>query len=80
VAFSSRFGGKAGPASGVPVDGAGGGQLDGDSAEARLLAEFRPNQVPLGDRAAIRAGGIRIIPVTDDAKVLGLSTGPETVG
>ncbi len=63
-----RFGGKIGPTSGQPID-----------AEVEVLAlahdahqSFGPTTVPLGDCAAIRAGGVEVVLITNRTQALGL--------
>jgi microcystin degradation protein MlrC len=66
--FPLRFGGKIGPASGTPID-----------ATAEVLAlkrdcwqSFGPTQVPLGDCAAIRVGGVEVVLIEKRTQALGL--------
>jgi microcystin degradation protein MlrC len=63
-----RFGGKIAPASGTPID-----------ATVEVLAlkhdcwqSFGPTQVPLGDCAAIRVGGVEIVLIEKRTQALGL--------
>ena len=63
-----RFGGKTGPSSGQPID-----------AEVEVLAlaadahqSFGPTTVPLGDCAAIRAGCVEVVLITNRTQALGL--------
>ncbi len=63
-----RFGGKTGPASGQPIDA---------TVEVAALARdcwqrFGPTQVPLGDCAAIRIGGVETVLITNRTQALGL--------
>jgi len=66
--FPLRLGGKTGPASGPPVD-----------AMATVLAvkrdcwqSFGPTQVPLGDCAAVRVGGVEVVLISNRTQALGL--------
>jgi microcystin degradation protein MlrC len=66
--FPLRFGGKIGPASGQPVD-----------AQVRVIGlkrdgwqSFGPTQVPLGDCAAVRLGGIEVVLISNRTQALGL--------
>jgi microcystin degradation protein MlrC len=66
--FPLRFGGKIGPASGTPVDAM--------VTVARLARDcwqsFGPTQVPLGDCAAVRIGGVEVVLITKRTQALGL--------
>jgi microcystin degradation protein MlrC len=66
--FPLRFGGKIGPASGAPID-----------ARVRVVGlkedcwqSFGPTQVPLGDCAAVKVGGVEIVLITNRTQALGL--------
>ncbi len=66
--FDLRFGGKIGPTSGQPVD-----------AHVRVIGlkreawqGFGPTQVPLGDCAAVRVGGIEVVLISNRTQALGL--------
>ena len=66
--FPLRFGGKIGPTSGAPID-----------ATVRVVGlkrdcsqSFGPTQVPLGDCAAVRVGGVEIVLVSNRHQALGL--------
>ena len=65
--FPLRFGGKIGPASGTPVDAM--------VTVARLARDcwqsFGPTQVPLGDCAAVRIGGVEVVLITKRTQALG---------
>ncbi len=66
--FPLRFGGKTGPASGQPIDA---------TVEVIGLARdcwqgFGPTQVPLGDCAGVRVGGIDVVLITKRTQALGL--------
>ncbi|MBM3596565.1 MAG: M81 family metallopeptidase [Alphaproteobacteria bacterium] len=66
--FPLRFGGKIGPASNQPID-----------AKVKVIAlkrdcwqSFGPTQVPLGDCAAVRIGGVDVVLITNRTQALGL--------
>jgi len=66
--FPLRFGGKTGPASGQPIDA---------TVRVTGLAQdcwqsFGPTQVPLGDCACVRVGGIDVVLITKRTQALGL--------
>lgn len=66
--FPLRFGGKTAPASGAPIDA---------TVEVIGLARdcwqgFGPTRVPLGDCAAVRAGGVEVVLITKRTQALGL--------
>lgn len=66
--FPLRLGGKTGPASGQPVDA-----MVTVSALARdCWQSFGPTQVPLGDCAAVRIGGVEVVLITKRTQALGL--------
>jgi microcystin degradation protein MlrC len=66
--FPLRFGGKTGPASGNPVDA-----LVTVTGLARdCWQSFGPTQVPLGDCAAIRIGGVTVVLISNRTQALGL--------
>ncbi len=50
-----RFGGETGPASGLPIDA----EVTVTGLARDCWQSFGPTQVPLGDCAAVRAGGLR---------------------
>lgn len=66
--FPLRIGGKIGPASGQP--------LDADATVVGLARDcwqsFGPTQVPLGDCAAVRVGGVEVVLITKRTQALGL--------
>jgi len=66
--FPLRFGGKIGPASGAPVDAT--------VTVTRLARDcwqsFGPTQVPLGDCAAVRIGGVEVVLIANRTQALGL--------
>jgi microcystin degradation protein MlrC len=68
ASFPLRFGGKTGPTSGMPIDAT--------VAVAALRRDcwqsFGPTQVPLGDCAAVRVGGIEVALITKRTQALGL--------
>jgi microcystin degradation protein MlrC len=66
--FPLRFGGKTGPASGQPVDAL----VEVTSLARDCWQSFGPTQVPLGDCAAIRIGGIDVVLITKRTQALGL--------
>ena len=66
--FALRLGGKIGPSSGAPID-----------ARVKVIAlkrdcwqSFGPTQVPLGDCAGVRIGGIDVALITNRTQALGL--------
>ena len=66
--FPLRFGGKIGPASGSPVDAL----VEVRALKRECWQSFGPTQVPLGDCAAIRIGGIDVALITNRTQALGL--------
>ena len=63
-----RFGGKIGPTSGQPVDGL----VEVIGLVRDSWQSFGPTQVPLGDSAAIRLGGIEVVLISNRTQALGL--------
>jgi microcystin degradation protein MlrC len=63
-----RFGGKIGPASGQPVDA----QVTVIGLKRDGWQSFGPTQVPLGDCAAVRLGGIEVVLISNRTQALGL--------
>jgi microcystin degradation protein MlrC len=63
-----RFGGKIGPASGQPVDA----QVTVIGLARDAWQSFGPTQVPLGDCAAVRLGGIEVVLISNRTQALGL--------
>ena len=66
--FPLRIGGKIGPASGQPLDA---------MVEVRAVARdcwqrFGPTQVPLGNCAAVRIGGVDVVLIANRTQALGL--------
>jgi microcystin degradation protein MlrC len=66
--FPLRFGGKTGPASGTPVDAA----VTVTALKQDCWQSFGPTQVPLGDCAAIRIGGVEVVLISNRTQALGL--------
>ena len=66
--FPLRFGGKTGPASGVPVDA----EVTVAGLARDCHQSFGPTQVKLGDCACVRAGGIDVVLITNRTQALGL--------
>ncbi|MGH7101517.1 MAG: M81 family metallopeptidase [Acetobacteraceae bacterium] len=63
-----RFGGKTGPASGMPIDAT----VEIVSLERDCWQSFGPTQVPLGDCAAIRVCGVEVVLIANRTQALGL--------
>ncbi|MEZ5816802.1 MAG: M81 family metallopeptidase [Hyphomicrobiaceae bacterium] len=66
--FPLRFGGKTGPQSGQPIDA----MVEVTALVKDAWQSFGPTQVPLGDCAAIRVGGVEIVLITKRTQALGL--------
>ncbi len=66
--FPLRFGGKTGPASGQPVDAT----VTVAGLKRDCWQSFGPTQVPLGDCAAIKIGGVEVVLITNRTQALGL--------
>jgi microcystin degradation protein MlrC len=66
--FPLRFGGKIGPTSGQPIDA----NVTVDALRRDCWQSFGPTQVPLGDCAAIRVGGIEVVLISNRTQALGL--------
>ena len=66
--FALRFGGKIGPTSGQPVDA----RVTVIGLARDAWQSFGPTQVPLGDCAAVRVGGIDIVLISNRTQALGL--------
>jgi microcystin degradation protein MlrC len=66
--FALRFGGKIGPTSGQPVDA----RVRVVGLARNAAQSFGPTQVPLGDCAAVRVGGIEVVLITNRTQALGL--------
>ena len=63
-----RLGGKIGPASGQPVDA----RVAVIGLARDAWQSFGPTQVPLGDCAAVRLGGIEVVLISNRTQALGL--------
>jgi len=66
--FPLRIGGKIGPTSGAPVDAI----AEVIGLKRDCWQSFGPTQVPLGDCAAVRLGGIEVVLITNRTQALGL--------
>jgi microcystin degradation protein MlrC len=66
--FPLRFGGKTGPASGQPIDS----MVTVAALQRDCWQSFGPTQVPLGDCAAIRIGGVEVVLISNRTQALGL--------
>lgn len=66
--FPLRFGGKTGPASGLPIDAL----VEVTALKRDCWQSFGPTQVPLGDCAAIRVDGIDVVLIANRTQALGL--------
>jgi microcystin degradation protein MlrC len=66
--FALRFGGKIGPTSGQPVDA----RVTVIGLARDAWQSFGPTQVPLGDCAAVRVGGIDVVLISNRTQALGL--------
>ena len=66
--FPLRFGGKIGPTSGQPIDA----MVTVTGLKRDCHQSFGPTQVPLGDCAAIRVGGVEVVLITSRTQALGL--------
>jgi microcystin degradation protein MlrC len=66
--FPLRFGGKIGPASGPPIDA----EVTVTALKPNCWQSFGPTQVPLGDCAAVRIGGVEVVLITNGSQALGL--------
>lgn len=66
--FPLRFGGKTGPASGLPVDA----EVTVTALRRDCWQSFGPTQVPLGDCAAVQVGGVRVVLISNRTQALGL--------
>lgn len=63
-----RFGGKIGPASGAPIDAT----VTVTALKRDCWQSFGPTQVPLGDCAAVKAGGVEVVLISKRTQALGL--------
>ncbi|HEX5328071.1 MAG TPA: M81 family metallopeptidase [Acetobacteraceae bacterium] len=68
ASFPLRFGGKTGPASGLPIDA----NVTVSALKRDCWQSFGPAQVPLGDCAAARIGGIDVVLISNRTQALGL--------
>jgi len=66
--FPLRFGGKIGPASGQPIDAT----VTVAALKRDAWQSFGPTQVPLGDCAAVKVGGVEVVLITNRTQALGL--------
>ena len=66
--FPLRFGGKTGPASGAPIDAS----VTVTALQRDCWQSFGPTQVPLGDCAAVRIGGVSVVLISSRTQALGL--------
>jgi len=66
--FPLRFGGKTGPASGMPIDA----EVTVTGLARGCWQSFGPTQVPLGDCAAVRVGGVEVVLISNRTQALGL--------
>lgn len=66
--FPLRFGGKIGPRSGLPIDAT----VTVVGLKRDAWQSFGPTQVPLGDCAAVRIGGIEVVLIANRTQALGL--------
>jgi microcystin degradation protein MlrC len=66
--FPLRFGGKIGPTSGQPIDAT----VTVTALKRDCRQSFGPTQVPLGDCAAVRVGGVEVVLISNRTQALGL--------
>jgi microcystin degradation protein MlrC len=66
--FPLRFGGKIGPASGVPVDAV----VEVTGLARDCWQSFGPTKVPLGDCAAVEVDGVEAVLIANRTQALGL--------
>ena len=66
--FPLRIGGKIGPASGQPVDAL----VEVTAVATDCWQRFGPTQVPLGNCAAVKIGGVEVVLITKRTQALGL--------
>ena len=66
--FPLRIGGKIGPASGQPIDA----EVEVRALKRDCWQPFGPTQVPLGDCAAVRIGGVDVVLIAKRNQALGL--------
>ena len=66
--FPLRFGGKTGPDSGTPVDA----MVTVAGLKRDCWQSFGPTQVPLGDCACVKVGGVEVVLISNRTQALGL--------
>jgi len=66
--FPLRFGGKTGPESGMPVDAT----VTVAGLKRDCWQSFGPTQVPLGDCACVKVGGVEVVLISNRTQALGL--------
>ncbi len=66
--FPLRFGGKIGPTSGAPIDAT----VTVTGLKRDCWQSFGPTQVPLGDCACVKVGGVEVVLITNRTQALGL--------
>ncbi len=66
--FALRIGGKIGPTSGAPVDAT----VTVTGLKRDCWQSFGPTQVPLGDCACVKVGGVEIVLISNRTQALGL--------
>jgi microcystin degradation protein MlrC len=66
--FPLRFGGKTGPESGMPVDAT----VKVTGLKRDCWQSFGPTQVPLGDCACVKVGGVEVVLISNRTQALGL--------
>ncbi|MCW3475373.1 M81 family metallopeptidase [Limobrevibacterium gyesilva] len=66
--FPLRFGGKIGPTSGAPVDA----KVMVTGLARDCWQSFGPTQVPLGDCACVKVGGVEVVLISNRTQALGL--------
>ncbi len=66
--FPLRFGGKIGPTSGTPIDA----NVTVTAVKRHCWQSFGPTQVPLGDCAAVKIGGLEVVLISNRTQALGL--------
>jgi microcystin degradation protein MlrC len=68
ASFPLRFGGKIGPASGQPIDAT----VTVTALTRDAWQSLGPTQVPLGDCAAVKVGGVEVVLISNRTQELGL--------
>ncbi len=66
--FPLRFGGKIGPASGIPIDAI----VEVTKLATNCWQDFGPSRVPLGDCAAVKVNGVEAVLITKRTQAFGL--------